>query len=738
MASRCGLALLATVALALLASPAQASDPPVDVLTEGPLTYDLAALRAAGGIEVPLRNTTGDLVEVRVRIEGLVKPGKPDAALAALFDPAGVTKPIPAQSDLDVKLPIAGAKDPKAGSFTGTLLVTPTGTGGVVRRALTLTVAAPGKPAPAGATLDPTGLPDVTLRATNFLPSPLAPVGPTLLVLAALLALVLGIWWRALNVALRRIGVVACLGTIVAGIMLGAVGEPIYPDRDTKPGLQVISSEPLRTSANAVTGRVGIVLDGEGDIGELNVSDGLLHATGLEHAGEHKGKIDLNGDAAEGSAAATVNVRDWWPWALAAIMLGVWAGYRVRSWLDRDRPREQLRLRARAISNRIGEMLRDGAGLQNWIPLQRVDARVAEIERLLHERDTVAPAEEKIKALEAYVEAAGLLRKLVGKLTAAAATYEQAWRERSLSVQQDEISALVAAGATTAGEFDSADLDSESTLLKEAQTRVEANITRVQTGAASYVRINRWIGAVMERLEHAPPDERPALEEKLTKLETEARTVLRATTTEQVHDADARAATEAGDLDAKPPSPLADAIVAAGPIAAIEVQIVVAPGADPAGAGNVDDRFRFRANVTPPPPDGIDVTWAFDDGAPVRPEKIPATGKGEWFDYKFADPGSHVVTLHGPGGSTLDTETVEVTGPSRLTREQGAFAEREKIFTAIVVVLTLASGMLTLYLANPAWGTNQDYVKALLWGAVISEGAAYVAAILAHAYPSGK
>jgi len=43
--------------------------------------------------------------------------------------------------------------------------------------------------------------------------------------------------------------------------------------------------------------------------------------------------------------------------------------------------------------------------------------------------------------------------------------------------------------------------------------------------------------------------------------------------------------------------------------------------------------------------------------------------------------------------------------------------------------------MLALYLVDPAWGTNEDYLKALLWGGVISEGVAYVAAILARTFP---
>src|SRR5215207_4492985 len=120
MAPGRSLALVCAAALAVLASPVQASEPPVDVLTEGPLSYDLGALRGAGGLTVPLRNTTGDDVEVAVRVEGLVKPGKEDPALSALFARTGVTKTVPKTSELAVELPIVGSNNPKPGSYTGT------------------------------------------------------------------------------------------------------------------------------------------------------------------------------------------------------------------------------------------------------------------------------------------------------------------------------------------------------------------------------------------------------------------------------------------------------------------------------------------------------------------------------------------------------------------------------------------------------------------------------------------
>jgi hypothetical protein len=56
--------------------------------------------------------------------------------------------------------------------------------------------------------------------------------------------------------------------------------------------------------------------------------------------------------------------------------------------------------------------------------------------------------------------------------------------------------------------------------------------------------------------------------------------------------------------------------------------------------------------------------------------------------------------------------------------------------TIITGLLAVSSGLLSLYFANPAWGTPKDYLEALLWGAVVSEGLKYVNSIVSRVWPA--
>jgi hypothetical protein len=58
--------------------------------------------------------------------------------------------------------------------------------------------------------------------------------------------------------------------------------------------------------------------------------------------------------------------------------------------------------------------------------------------------------------------------------------------------------------------------------------------------------------------------------------------------------------------------------------------------------------------------------------------------------------------------------------------------------TAISGLLAVASGLLAVYLTTPAWGAPGDYLKALLWGSVVSEGAKAVTKIAARQWPFGS
>ena len=50
--------------------------------------------------------------------------------------------------------------------------------------------------------------------------------------------------------------------------------------------------------------------------------------------------------------------------------------------------------------------------------------------------------------------------------------------------------------------------------------------------------------------------------------------------------------------------------------------------------------------------------------------------------------------------------------------------------TVTAGLLAVFSGLLTLYVTSPTWGAPGDYLKAFLWGSVVSEGTKAVAGLV--------
>lgn len=64
------------------------------------------------------------------------------------------------------------------------------------------------------------------------------------------------------------------------------------------------------------------------------------------------------------------------------------------------------------------------------------------------------------------------------------------------------------------------------------------------------------------------------------------------------------------------------------------------------------------------------------------------------------------------------------------------FLAQERQMTMATGVLAIFSGLILLYFASPTWGTPGDYLKALLWGSVVSEGVKQVTALVARTGPA--
>jgi hypothetical protein len=81
--------------------------------------------------------------------------------------------------------------------------------------------------------------------------------------------------------------------------------------------------------------------------------------------------------------------------------------------------------------------------------------------------------------------------------------------------------------------------------------------------------------------------------------------------------------------------------------------------------------------------------------------------------------------------------TFEDFAPSAAPAEQTPAQRRRQFeridrqWTLASGVLAVFSGLLALYVVTPTWGTPGDYLKALLWGSVVSEGTKAVTALVA-------
>jgi hypothetical protein len=86
---------------------------------------------------------------------------------------------------------------------------------------------------------------------------------------------------------------------------------------------------------------------------------------------------------------------------------------------------------------------------------------------------------------------------------------------------------------------------------------------------------------------------------------------------------------------------------------------------------------------------------------------------------------------------TLDLPRDDTGGPpppieATAAQLRSRFAMTDRQMTLASGILAVFSGLLALYLTSSTWGAPEDYLKAFLWGSVVSEGVKYAAALAAR------
>jgi hypothetical protein len=514
-----------------------------------PLTVDLSRLFPSGAkpndegtLPVDLVNLLRHRQTISVRVVGLEPlTGASDPFIATLFPATGGGAVLRSRATVRVDVPAAyPAGKAGATSYKG-VIVAVGQTGQVVRRKLTVTVprppAQPLDPEVNGARLTAAGLEDVTLPATNFAPSLLSPLGPGLLVLGIIAAVVavvlqstLRSWaWLVLVVAITMMGVggalhaladrdlpsgvegvrilliagaavallfalgawlpgrwsarnlmVALTGAIAAGAFLAAGLLDAYGGRlPGTPNASLVATKPQPVAGDVVPGRVGLVRNDSGDLAEMRVDSGELDVENLRRAGAYTGTVDLNGDKDGGSAKATVNVRDWWLWAALAIAGGVALGYVVRRYFQVQRPRAQTRARLDSLWR---EVLRKDSASQS-VPgirrarrlrmLARARARARDVAAKL-DGDQLEAANAALDDFEKYAEEFDGVRLLARELDRLHERLRRAFRLQPFGVASASKVVALTSAEEALDDDDPEDPDVAKTVLNAQKEAISA------------------------------------------------------------------------------------------------------------------------------------------------------------------------------------------------------------------------------------------------------------------------
>lgn len=803
------LATIAAIVPACVQAAAEAAPvPAIEFVDQAPLTRTGEELRQDGGLRVTLQNNTGDDCMVRLRIVALQpQTGARIDVTKQLFGTESVQREraateVKLRDVAEGELPLTPAAKAEIGLAPGTYagVIVAGSDCGIARLPLTISVAEP-TTAPGRGQLDAGGVQDLTLTATNFLPSILSPAGPTLMVIAWILLVLAAIrWWiwvGASSPVLKLATLAAAVTLAVLGVVLETFGEPISgplfvtlavlttivgglcwrgsrhdekalavvivaacvagavfgghfgSELADQPGVRLVAPKPVAVDATA--GRVGIVVDERGNVADLEVEDGMLQPEGLMGAGVYSGGYDLNGAVADGSAKATVKVSDWWLWAFLTIAGGVLVGYVIRRWFARDRPRAVLRLRSGSLWQRAADMKPTDAIPANWLPTQRLETRLARAEERIRlgEDDTATTT---LDDAEKYLDRVLSLHNGLHELHTLATQLEGHRVLQGIGLAREQVPNLKAWDALRRREFDSADLDSDSTRLKLAEDDVAALAKQMRATQGAFVRMLEAREIVRRRLPEKAAVVRKQRDARLLEL---GKAILEAADEEKVAESSTQIEQElaklpAADAGEQPrprlrrilqPSTL-QGIIEVGPAdvspfehATIEA-MVLGPVEGAETSGNVDDVFRVRARLPSAGAAPVQVRWRVDLGESI-PQTIPADGEPPWLQFRLPVAGEHTVLLENADGAALATQPFTVTGPSRVASDRELFAARDRVWTLAVGAFAVASGLAALYLADPAWGTSQDYVAAALWGGTVAEGSTFVATLVSRSVKAG-
>lgn len=593
----------------------------------------------------------------------------------------------------------------------------------------------------------------ISLAGTSYLPSPLSPpLTATLWIVIAFLCwrifrrITLGSGERVRS-EIVKIGLLLLL---VLLLLLIPFVELNYWNIPSIPAVAV-DSLPLPSQANtqaADATQTGYVVGAMG-VGRVQQDNGRLRVRGLARAGKYEGKVDFLPQADKGEVKVTVTVADWFPYALLSIAAGVLLGYWITRYYKQQRGADEQRVGYARLWQQIAQ---DESAFQ----LKHFGAlfakyRIAELARVWIaqavssiDAGDAASAKLRIDKLKAYVTHFTRFRRELEQLDEARSELQQQIAKCDFGLAITDVDVLCSAERALDGAPLDAQLeDDERTQLKARELEVvkaiawARSLRDTHTSILRHLEYARYLGSLLLSDDAKSDDAKKKLAEQAAKLRDAGRAALLADSEEKAREqnvaADA-ARVELGKLrEAIPLVSEREEAVSLLPLPpSIELEILTPDDAASNNVGDRDDLFVFRTTLTFERPlnESFRARWDFDDDT-LSPLVTISSGKvGEVHletSHRFAEGGTYSVRLEDERGYRLADHQVEVKRDSgRWQKRLAAFQLTDRQMTIIAGLLTIGSGFLTLYVKNPQWGTPSDYLTALLWGSVISEGSKYV------------
>jgi hypothetical protein len=607
----------------------------------------------------------------------------------------------------------------------------------------------PPPPQPAGTPTQPVkepppvdSVPTANLPGINFVPSLISRDSALVSLLLLLVLPLLGAWVlrssrpKSALVRLLVATLVVTLAAVLSGMAVGGqdLGRNLF---------SWVEVSPLPMAAPQKF--TGGLISADGSVGELRGDGQQLRVTHIPRAGTYDGLLKVGEGLTAKDLKVVANVSDWWPYAFIAISLGVLLGYYLTRYFKQQRGEDEQAARAAQLWLRVSDeesqfQLAHGGTPYAGYSIALAARRWLDGAENSIARHDAAAAKASLDRLEAYLSSFAQFHDKVLALDKIQAEVWELIRKAEPALGQDRNLVPVFRAAAEAFEGrplnPSADEEQPGAELKGLQTSVQAVLDWLHT-------LERAIGAINSN--HRAATRLTDDAATLKKFENARRAAIMASQKDDVVAAQGLADAAYGALlaEAGGGNNLEAGLAGAGAAfkALRPLDVAVTELEDQSGAArDPDDLHVFTAKVILPPNlEPPRLWWDFGDGttSEIPPSALAHGGAATIrVSHRYSKGGSYKLAIKKSTGNAI-TERLDVvvdTGPGRAARLLAAFRYAEWQMSVIAGLIAVGLGFYTLYLSKAVWGTPADYLYAVLWGSVVSEGLKYATSIVERAW----